>query len=116
MTVYLTLAGPTGLQQVAAVSAERAHHLAKAIAEVPGFSLIHDGPFLNEFAVKSPIPVEELLERLEARGILGGVALGRFFPELQDCFLVAVTEMNTPEALDALVAGLRDVARAQATA
>ena len=114
VTVYLTLAGPEGLKQVASVSAERAHHLAKAIAEVPGFSLVHDGPFINEFAVKSPIPVDELLERLEERGILGGVALGRWFPELKDSFLVAVTELNTPEALEALVAGLRDASRAKA--
>jgi glycine dehydrogenase subunit 1 len=114
VTVYLTLAGPQGLQQVASVSAERAHHLAAAISQVPGFSLLHDGPFLNEFAVKSPIPVDELLAHLEDRGIMGGVALGRWFPELQDAFLVAVTELNTPAALEALVAGLRDAARAKA--
>jgi glycine dehydrogenase subunit 1 len=114
VTVYLTLAGPKGLDAVASVSAERAHHLAKRIAALPGFSLVHDGPFLNEFAVKSPIPVDELLAGLEERGIMGGVALGRWFPEHADAFLVAVTEMNTPAALEAFVAGLRDVARAEA--
>jgi glycine dehydrogenase subunit 1 len=114
VTIYLTLAGPQGLKQVASVSAERAHHLAKAIAQVPGFSLLHDGPFVNEFAVKSPIPVDQLLAHLEERGIMGGVPLGPWFPQHQDAFLVAVTELNTPEALDALVAGLRDAARAKA--
>jgi glycine dehydrogenase subunit 1 len=111
VTIYLSLAGPEGLKQVASVSAERAHHLAKAIAEIPGFSLIHDGPFLNEFAVKGPMPAEELLAKLEERGILGGVPLGRWFPGMEDGFLVAVTELNPPAALEALLAGLRDVAR-----
>jgi glycine dehydrogenase subunit 1 len=111
VTIYLSLAGPEGLKQVASVSAERAHHLAKAIAEIPGFSLVHDGPFLNEFAVKGPLPAEALLAKLEERGILGGVPLGRWFPGMEDCFLVAVTELNPPDALEALLAGLRDVAR-----
>lgn len=111
VTVYLSLAGPKGLAAVAEVSARRAHHLAGAIARLPGFSLAFDGPFLNEFVVKSPVPVKDLLAGLEARGILGGVPLARWFPDLQDAFMVAVTELNTPEALEALVAGLREVTR-----
>ncbi|MFP5503653.1 MAG: aminomethyl-transferring glycine dehydrogenase subunit GcvPA [Candidatus Sericytochromatia bacterium] len=114
VTVYLTLAGSEGLKQVAEVSAQRAHHLASRLAELPGFSLAFDGPFFNEFAVRCPMPVDELLARLEARGILGGVALGRWFPALADCLLVAVTEVNTPAALDAFVEGLREVTRAEA--
>ncbi len=114
VTVYLSLAGPAGLQDVAEVSATRAHDLARRIAEVPGFSLAFDGPFLNEFAVKSPIPVARLLEGLEARGLMGGVALARWFPELGEAFLIAVTEVNDPAALDALVAGLHEVARERA--
>jgi glycine dehydrogenase subunit 1 len=116
VTVYLSLAGPTGLKAVAEVSAERAHHLAAEIARVPGFSLAFDGPFLNEFVVKSPVPVEQLLDGLQARGILGGVPLARWYPELGNAFMVAVTEVNTPEALTALVDGLREVARQTAGA
>ena len=114
VTVYLSLAGPDGLRTVAEVSAARAHDLAARIAELPGFSLAFDGPFLNEFVVKSPIPVEKLLEGLEERGLMGGVPLARWFPELGEAFLVAVTEVNDPASLDALVAGLREVARERA--
>jgi glycine dehydrogenase subunit 1 len=107
VTVYLSLAGAEGLRAVCEVSAERAHDLAGRIAALPGFSLVHDGPFLNEFAVRSPVPVPRLLAALEARGLLAGVPLGRFYPDMADAFLVAVTELNDPASLDALVEGLR---------
>jgi glycine dehydrogenase subunit 1 len=116
VTVYLSLAGPEGLRAVAEVSAQRAHHLAAEIARIPGFSLAFDGPFLNEFVVKSPVPVAQLLDGLQARGILGGVPLARWYPELGEAFMVAVTEVNTPEALAAMLEGLREVSRQTASA
>ncbi|MEB3221195.1 MAG: aminomethyl-transferring glycine dehydrogenase subunit GcvPA [Candidatus Sericytochromatia bacterium] len=108
VTVYLSLAGAEGLRQVCEVSAERAHALAGKIAALPGFSLVHEGPFLHEFAVRSPVPVPRLLAALEERGFLAGVPLGRFYPDLSDAFLVAVTELNDPVSLDALVTALQE--------
>lgn len=107
VTVYLSLAGDAGLSAIARLSAERAHDLAKRIEGIPGFGLAFDGPFLNEFVVRSPIPVDRLLANLREQSYLAGVPLGRWYPELSDCFMVAVTEMNTPEAIDGLVFALR---------
>jgi glycine dehydrogenase subunit 1 len=39
---------------------------------------------------------------LLAKGIIGGVELGRFYPELSDCLLLCVTEQNSREEIDAL--------------
>ncbi|MCX5976833.1 MAG: hypothetical protein NTV33_08430 [Coprothermobacterota bacterium] len=36
--------------------------------------------------------------------ILGGIALGRDFPGLANSWMVAATEMNSKEQIDALVA------------
>jgi len=35
-------------------------------------------------------------------GYLAGVPLARWYPELEDCFLVAVTENRTREEIDGL--------------
>jgi len=40
------------------------------------------------------------LERLRREGILGGLPLARFYPELNRHLLVTVTEMNTKEEMD----------------
>jgi glycine dehydrogenase subunit 1 len=113
VTIYLSLAGPVGLQELAETAAQRAHHLASHIAGLPGFKLAFGGPFLNEFAVRCPMPAAQVLETLESRGILGGVALGRWFKAHEDALLVAVTEVNSPEALDNFINALAAIAETQ---
>ena len=52
----------------------------------------------------------ELLQRLDAKGILGGLPLERFLPdrpELKDALLFATTELNDAQALDELVEACR---------
>jgi len=98
--------GEKGLRRVAELSAARAHHLASMIAAKPGYSLAFDGPFLWEFTIRSTRPAAEVLEVMRRGGILGGVDLGVHYPQMADCILVAVTEMNSPQSLDAFVEAL----------
>ncbi|HEY9899596.1 MAG TPA: aminomethyl-transferring glycine dehydrogenase subunit GcvPA [Pantanalinema sp.] len=106
-TVYMEVMGKEGIFELGNVSIQRAHALAAAICEVPGFSLALPGPFFNEFVVRSPLPVPELLGKLREEGILGGIALSGWYPELSDCYLVSVNELNTPADLDRYVATLK---------
>ena len=46
---------------------------------------------------------------LRKHGILGPLALSRFFPDLQSAYLVAVTEKRTPADLDRLIAAIEEV-------
>ncbi len=39
-------------------------------------------PYFNEFCVRTPVPAAQLVKRLEKRGILAGLPLSRFYPEL----------------------------------
>jgi glycine dehydrogenase subunit 1 len=47
---------------------------------------------------------------LDMWDIIGGYDLGRDYPHLKDHMLVAVTETNTREEIDDLVAALEEVA------
>lgn len=100
MLVYLAFMGPQGLQRLANISLQRAHYLASKLAAIPGVSLVHDKPFFNEFAIKTSVPAEKLLEALKENGILGGVSLSQLDSELKDSILVTVTEMNDVAELD----------------
>ena len=51
-------------------------------------------------------PVSELFVRLEGAGILAGIPLCRDYPEIDNGFLVCVTEQNSKEQIDRLVAEL----------
>jgi glycine dehydrogenase subunit 1 len=44
----------------------------------------------------------ELARGLSRRGFLAGPPLGRWFPELSDCLLIAVTEKRTEEEITGL--------------
>lgn len=106
-TVYLCLLGKKGLREVAGACLQKAHYAAEKISELPGWELKFASPFFKEFVVKSPSPPEEVNEHLLSRQIIGGLDLGRFYPELKDCLLVCVTEKRKKREIDTLVNELK---------
>ena len=106
--VYLSLLGKSGLRQVAELCTSKAHYAAEQISKVKGYSLCFNTPFFHEFAVCCPKPVEELNAHLLEHGFLGGYDLGQDYPTLTNHMLIAVTEMNTRDEIDALVDVLRE--------
>ena len=110
-TVYLETMGRRGVQEAARQCAQKAHYAAREIAKCPGFALPFSAPFFNEFVVRAPTEASPLLDNLARdKGIDGGIALARFYPNRPNDFLVCVTEVNTREQIDALVAGLKELA------
>ena len=107
--VYLSVLGQNGLRQVAELCYHKAHYAAGQIAKIPGYSLCFDAPFFHEFSVCCPKPVEAINDHLLEHGILGGYDLGQHYPSLKDHMLVAVTEMNTRDEIDALMDALSEV-------
>jgi glycine dehydrogenase subunit 1 len=105
-TTYLAWMGGDGLRRLAELSAQRAHWLAAAITERPGYRLAWSGPFLSEFVVRTPRAAEEVQAALLDRGVLPGLPLGRFDPAMQDALLVSVTELNDAASLKAYVDAL----------
>jgi glycine dehydrogenase subunit 1 len=110
-TVHLCLLGPQGLRELALLNLIKAHYAKEKIAGLSGFRLPFSAPTYNEFVVRMPKPVEEINRRLRERGIIGGLDLGRFFPEMSDCCLFCVTEMNSREEMDRLVESLGEITR-----
>lgn len=90
-TVYLTVLGKEGLKQVALLSADNAHKLAKKLVE-KGFELQSEN-FFNEF-VLNVSNSDEFLSNLKDNKILGGIKLD------EHRVLVCATEMNTDEEID----------------
>lgn len=106
-TIFMSLLGKQGLREMAEQNFSKAQYARNLISTVQGFSLAFESPTFNEFVVRSQKPVSDVLSQLEQAGILGGIPLGTDYPELADCFLVCVTELNQRIEIDALVAGLK---------
>jgi glycine dehydrogenase subunit 1 len=107
--VYLSTLGRRGIQHVAELCARKAHYARERIASLPGYSLAFAAPSFNEFVVRCPAPPAEINRKLLAHGILGGLPLGRFYPEYENGWLLCVTERRTREEIDRLVDHLETV-------
>jgi glycine dehydrogenase subunit 1 len=94
-TVFMSVYGKQGLRELAEQNLAKAHYLAG------GLKRRFDGPFFNEFVVdcgaKSPDAVNAAL--LEKK-VVGGLPLGRFYPELANCVLLCATEMSKRADMD----------------
>ena len=101
-TVFMTVYGKQGLRELAEQNLAKAHYLAGKL------SLVFDAPFFNEFVVRTNgrTPDQINSELLEKK-IVGGLPLGRFYPELKDSMLLCATEMSRRQDMDTVAAGFR---------
>jgi glycine dehydrogenase subunit 1 len=109
-SVHMTMMGETGFTALAELNHAKAVHLADKVGAIKGVKVITDA-FFNEFAVTVPGSAAELVEKLAAKGILGGVPASRLYPtwpELDTVLLLAATETNSDEDIDALVSALKE--------
>jgi glycine dehydrogenase subunit 1 len=106
-SIYLAALGPGGLRQVAELSTRKAHFAAERLAEVPGLSMAFPGAIFKEFVVRSKKDPVAVLAEVGRLGYHGGIALGRWYPELADAILIAVTEKRTKEEIDGLAEAYR---------
>ncbi|WP_337173051.1 aminomethyl-transferring glycine dehydrogenase subunit GcvPA [Paludisphaera sp.] len=105
-SIYLAAMGPRGLREAAEQSARKAHYAADALGKA-GLPLAFPGPFFKEFTVRCPKDPAAVLRKVGEAGFHGGVALGRWSPELADCILIAVTEKRTKGEIDGLADAYR---------
>ena len=93
------------------INLQRAAHLRRELATIDGVSTYFESPSFNEFLVRSEMPVDQLLEALVERGVLGGVAVASDYPELEGGLLIAVTESNPVADLERMVAEVSAIVR-----
>ncbi len=106
-TIYLEALGKGGLKAVAELCWNKAHYAAGLIAALPGFA-VAPGTFFKEFVVKTPIRAQAMVDTLERRGVVPGLALSRYYPERTHELLVCVTEMNTKAQIELLASSLKE--------
>jgi glycine dehydrogenase subunit 1 len=101
--VYLSVMGEEGFAEAARQCHSKAVYAAKQISSLPGYPLVYNGEFFNEFVTRCP-DTEKALKALEENGILGG------YPLSKDQLLWCVTELNTKNEIDRMVSILKEAA------
>jgi glycine dehydrogenase subunit 1 len=100
-TVFMTVYGKRGLRELAEQNLAKSHYLAAKLK--PRFC----GRFFNEFAARVEGKTPEAANKaLLKKKIIGGLPLGRFYPELADSMLLCATEMSRRTEMDAVAEAL----------
>jgi glycine dehydrogenase subunit 1 len=120
--IQLGWLGTAGLAELALRCARGTRYCREALLGVDGVEpLTVNTPTVREFAVRTPRPARQVIERLAEEGFLAGVALDGLVGEEGDGsvpatqaeygLLVAVTERRTRAEIDAYVAALDKAVR-----
>ena len=104
-TIHLSALGRNGLRQLATLCLQNAHR-ALAADWPTGFAPAAKDPVVREFPLRCPIPAARVNTALSAAGLIGGIDLGQFHPELDHYLLLAFTERSNATALDSLLSAL----------
>jgi len=110
-TIHLSLLGEAGLRRLARINHANAVKLADALGKVPGVKVLNE-TFFNEFTIRVPGDAAQVIEKLAAKGVLGGVPCSRLAPDnphLRDLIIAASTEVNTDEDRAAYAQALKEV-------
>ncbi|MEL7336299.1 MAG: aminomethyl-transferring glycine dehydrogenase subunit GcvPA, partial [Planctomycetota bacterium] len=103
-TIHLSLMGPEGMYETAQHCLRKTAYAADALCKSDRFQRVFDGPVFKEFVVRDTQgDIDALWQHGLDNGMLIGVPLGKWYPQLSDCLLVAVTENRTREEIDDLV-------------
>lgn len=108
-TITLALWGKKGFEELAQLNFDRAADLKERLAKISGVEFIFPSITFNEFVIRTKKKPSELISKLVREKILMGIALDRWYPELENSILLCATEMNTPEQIERLVRCLEKI-------
>lgn len=100
---YLSLMGKEGLKEVALQCINKSSYAYHSLLKTRQVSEVFEAPFFREFVVRPGIEPGALNEVLLTESIIGGYDLSAEYPELEGCWLVAVTEKSSKKEIDNFV-------------
>jgi glycine dehydrogenase subunit 1 len=103
-TIYLSLLGPQGIEETAAQCAWKTAYLREQLAGNQRWEVALGGANWRELVLRDQAnDVESAVSHARSHGLLAGLPLGRWYPAMNDCLLVAVTEKRSRSEIDQLV-------------
>jgi glycine dehydrogenase subunit 1 len=111
--IQLGWLGTQGLREVALACARGTRYCREALLALDAVEPAASAPVFREFAVRTPVAGDVLVERLLEDGFLAGVPLGEGMEGsgCEGALLVSVTERRTRAEIDAFVAAFEKAAQ-----
>jgi glycine cleavage system P protein (glycine dehydrogenase) subunit 1 len=100
--MYMATLGGTGFRQLARLNFDKAGYLKRELRKA-GVDLPFGAPVFNEFVIRLKEDSKKTYSQLIDKKIIAGLPLDKYYPELEDHYLLCVTETSTKADLDILV-------------
>lgn len=107
--IYMSLVGKDGLKKVAELCQQKAEYAKEIIGKIKGVEVKRSSPTFNEFTVRLPKPASEVIGGMIEKGFEAGFPLGRYYKDMEDHMLIAITEKRTKQEIDSYAKALEEV-------
>ncbi len=107
--VFVSLLGKPGLSELSEHNYQKAEFAKEELARISGVQIKRSAPTFNEFTVLLPQPADLVVQRMIEKGFACGFPLGRFYKNMDNYLLIAVTEKRTKEEIRSLAHSLEAV-------
>ena len=106
-TIYMSIMGNQGLQNVATQCFENTHNLVDALASDNNMKAQFTGDYFHEQVINlGDVSATKVINTLSGKGILAGVDISTDYPELGNCLMVCATEVHTKDTIAQFVDAL----------
>ena len=110
-TIFLSCFGKEGLRELGMMNLSKSEYAKKVVSQNKNTRLTFSSPTFNEFVLEIAGDPEKIMRELRKEGILGGLPLAKFYPELHHHLLITVTEMIRKEEIDCWANTLEETLR-----
>ncbi len=109
VTIYLSTMGREGIKKVAYLNVQKTNYAKNKLSNLNGFRVRFKRSTFNEFVLETPESPDRINKKLMEKGIIGGLNLKPFYPEMKNSLLMCFTENNTKDEIDLLCDTLQEV-------
>ncbi len=107
-TVFLETLGKEGLRDLGWQNIQKANYALEKLSQLKGIDRKFSGNIFNEFVIESSADMAKVDNALREKGVIPGLKIGEFYPGLDNCLLVCVTETRSKEEIDQLASFLEE--------
>ncbi|HVL47822.1 MAG TPA: aminomethyl-transferring glycine dehydrogenase subunit GcvPA [Candidatus Thermoplasmatota archaeon] len=107
-SITLAALGEEGFRDAALACADRARRLANEAVKVHGVTRAFTGKSFHEFVLKTEVPTSKVAASFAKQGLVGGLDLAKWHPELGNAALYCVTEAHPESALSGFAAAIQE--------
>jgi glycine dehydrogenase subunit 1 len=105
-SMYMSSLGGSGLRELARLNYDKSEYF-KGVLQQAGAAIVFDSPGFNEFVVDFKSDFQPAYARLLAQGVVAGLDLGRYYPELAGKYLFCATEKVSKKVMDQVAAEVK---------